>query len=164
MPNASANRALEVPPGFPQGNAQIPYFCTLGGLVEEFSDLVEHSFQHGEPHNIGTQNRKIAPRAAHRNANLAAPLGVGFQRYDITAEDDLAAAAQLMQNRLSKLRVRAAKSLLGASRETSKALAINSAGVAELADAQDLGSCGRKAVGVQIPPSAPLFRKPLSTR
>src|SRR6266481_5976245 len=28
------------------------------------------------------------------------------------------------------------------------------AGVAELADAQDLGSCGRKAVGVQIPPSA----------
>ena len=29
------------------------------------------------------------------------------------------------------------------------------AGVAELADAQDLGSCGRKAVGVQIPPSAP---------
>ena len=31
------------------------------------------------------------------------------------------------------------------------------AGVAELADAQDLGSCGRKAVGVQIPPSAPRF-------
>jgi hypothetical protein len=31
----------------------------------------------------------------------------------------------------------------------------SSAGVAELADAQDLGSCGRKAVGVQIPPSAP---------
>src|SRR5579872_2469180 len=31
------------------------------------------------------------------------------------------------------------------------------AGVAELADAQDLGSCGRKAVGVQIPPSAPAF-------
>jgi hypothetical protein len=29
------------------------------------------------------------------------------------------------------------------------------AGVAELADAQDLGSCGRKAVGVQLPPSAP---------
>ena len=27
--------------------------------------------------------------------------------------------------------------------------------VAELADAQDLGSCGRKAVGVQLPPSAP---------
>src|SRR5579864_3497291 len=27
--------------------------------------------------------------------------------------------------------------------------------VAELADAQDLGSCGREAVGVQIPPSAP---------
>jgi hypothetical protein len=26
--------------------------------------------------------------------------------------------------------------------------------VAELADAQDLGSCGRKAVGVQLPPSA----------
>ena len=37
---------------------------------------------------------------------------------------------------------------------------ITVAGVAELADAQDLGSCGRKAVGVQIPPSAPkyLFR------
>src|SRR5579863_616172 len=32
------------------------------------------------------------------------------------------------------------------------------AGVAELADAQDLGSCGRKAVGVQIPPSAPTYR------
>src|SRR5580704_16103868 len=32
------------------------------------------------------------------------------------------------------------------------------AGVAELADAQDLGSCGRKAVGVQIPPSAPTIR------
>src|SRR5206468_12973790 len=31
------------------------------------------------------------------------------------------------------------------------------AGVAELADAQDLGSCGRKAVGVQIPPSAYLI-------
>ena len=31
------------------------------------------------------------------------------------------------------------------------------AGVAELADAQDLGACGRKAVGVQIPPSAPSF-------
>jgi hypothetical protein len=31
------------------------------------------------------------------------------------------------------------------------------AGVAELADAQDLGSCGRKAVGVQIPPSAPTY-------
>jgi hypothetical protein len=30
------------------------------------------------------------------------------------------------------------------------------AGVAELADAQDLGSCGRKAVGVQIPPPAHL--------
>src|SRR6202023_1859441 len=29
------------------------------------------------------------------------------------------------------------------------------AGVAELADAQDLGSCGRKVVGVQIPPPAP---------
>ena len=28
--------------------------------------------------------------------------------------------------------------------------------VAELADAQDLGSCGRKAVGVQLPPSADL--------
>src|SRR5437879_12382006 len=27
--------------------------------------------------------------------------------------------------------------------------------VAELADAQDLGSCGRKAVWVQLPPSAP---------
>ena len=27
--------------------------------------------------------------------------------------------------------------------------------MAELADAQDLGSCGREAVGVQIPPSAP---------
>ena len=32
--------------------------------------------------------------------------------------------------------------------------------VAELADAQDLGSCGRKAVGVQLPPSASLFYKP----
>ena len=31
--------------------------------------------------------------------------------------------------------------------------------VAELADAQDLGSCGRKAVWVQLPPSAlPLFK------
>ena len=30
--------------------------------------------------------------------------------------------------------------------------------VAELADAQDLGSCGRKAVGVQLPPSAPDLR------
>jgi hypothetical protein len=30
--------------------------------------------------------------------------------------------------------------------------------VAELADAQDLGSCGRKAVGVQLPPSAPRLR------
>jgi hypothetical protein len=29
--------------------------------------------------------------------------------------------------------------------------------VAELADAQDLGSCGRKAVGVQLPPSADHF-------
>src|SRR5215469_17197712 len=29
--------------------------------------------------------------------------------------------------------------------------------VAELADAQDLGSCGRKAVGVQLPPSAPII-------
>ena len=29
--------------------------------------------------------------------------------------------------------------------------------MAELADAQDLGSCGRKAVGVQVPPSAPRF-------
>ena len=34
-------------------------------------------------------------------------------------------------------------------------LRFNSAEVAELADAQDLGSCDRKAVGVQIPPSAP---------
>src|SRR5216684_7357441 len=33
--------------------------------------------------------------------------------------------------------------------------AVHPAGVAELADAQDLGSCGRKAVGVQLPPSAP---------
>jgi hypothetical protein len=31
------------------------------------------------------------------------------------------------------------------------------AGVAELADAQDLGSCGRKAVKVQILSSAPCF-------
>ena len=31
--------------------------------------------------------------------------------------------------------------------------------VAELADAQDLGSCGRKAVGVQLPPSALAFQK-----
>jgi hypothetical protein len=31
------------------------------------------------------------------------------------------------------------------------------AGVAELADAQDLGSCGRKALGVQVPPPAPSF-------
>ena len=30
--------------------------------------------------------------------------------------------------------------------------------MAELADAQDLGSCGRKAVGVQLPPSAPIYR------
>jgi hypothetical protein len=29
--------------------------------------------------------------------------------------------------------------------------------VAELADAQDLGSCGREAVGVQLPPSADQF-------
>ncbi len=29
--------------------------------------------------------------------------------------------------------------------------------VAELADAQDLGSCGRKAVWVQLPPSAPII-------
>ena len=34
---------------------------------------------------------------------------------------------------------------------------LRSAEVAELADAQDLGSCGRKAVGVQLPPSAPLI-------
>ena len=33
------------------------------------------------------------------------------------------------------------------------------AGVAELADAQDLGSCGRKAVKVQILSSAPSFKK-----
>src|SRR5271163_2026355 len=33
------------------------------------------------------------------------------------------------------------------------------AGVAELADAQDLGSCGRKAVKVQILSSAPRFKK-----
>src|SRR6267143_6275056 len=33
--------------------------------------------------------------------------------------------------------------------------AVHPAGVAELADAQDLGSCGRKAVGVRLPPSAP---------
>src|SRR5207245_11327956 len=32
---------------------------------------------------------------------------------------------------------------------------LNDAEVAELADAQDLGSCGREAVGVQLPPSAP---------
>lgn len=32
---------------------------------------------------------------------------------------------------------------------------IADAEVAELADAQDLGSCGREAVGVQLPPSAP---------
>ena len=32
--------------------------------------------------------------------------------------------------------------------------AVHAAGVAELADAQDLGSCGRKAVGVQLPPPA----------
>jgi hypothetical protein len=31
--------------------------------------------------------------------------------------------------------------------------------VAELADAQDLGSCGRKVVGVQIPPPAPFLTK-----
>jgi hypothetical protein len=35
------------------------------------------------------------------------------------------------------------------------ASAFSHAEVAELADAQDLGSCGRKAVGVQLPPSAP---------
>ena len=34
-------------------------------------------------------------------------------------------------------------------------IVITTAGVAELADAQDLGSCGRKVVGVQIPPPAP---------
>src|SRR5450755_2995305 len=39
------------------------------------------------------------------------------------------------------------------------------AGVAELADAQDLGSCGRKVVGVQIPPPAPsLLKTPLKVR
>jgi hypothetical protein len=32
----------------------------------------------------------------------------------------------------------------------------NAAEVAELADAQDLGSCGREAMGVQLPPSAPI--------
>jgi hypothetical protein len=37
------------------------------------------------------------------------------------------------------------------------------AGVAELADAQDLGSCGRKAVGVQIPPSAPSLSRRTET-
>ncbi len=31
------------------------------------------------------------------------------------------------------------------------------AGVAELADAQDLGSCGRKAVQVQLLSPAPMF-------
>src|SRR5712691_8266367 len=36
-------------------------------------------------------------------------------------------------------------------------LGLHCAEVAELADAQDLGSCGRKAVGVQLPPSAPKF-------
>ena len=34
--------------------------------------------------------------------------------------------------------------------------------VAELADAQDLGSCGREAVGVQLPPSAPILDTPYS--
>jgi hypothetical protein len=38
------------------------------------------------------------------------------------------------------------------------------AGVAELADAQDLGSCGRKAVKVQILSSAPSFMKCLEGR
>jgi hypothetical protein len=38
------------------------------------------------------------------------------------------------------------------------------AGVAELADAQDLGSCGRKAVGVQIPPSGYLIIKNIEER
>src|SRR5712692_9673210 len=36
-------------------------------------------------------------------------------------------------------------------------LLLHAAEVAELADAQDLGSCGRKAVGVQLPPSAQTF-------
>jgi hypothetical protein len=40
----------------------------------------------------------------------------------------------------------------------------NDAEVAELADAQDLGSCGRKAVGVQISPSAPTSKAKLETR
>jgi hypothetical protein len=39
--------------------------------------------------------------------------------------------------------------------ENSDAKRTMCAEVAELADAQDLGSCGRKAVGVQLPPSAP---------
>ena len=38
-----------------------------------------------------------------------------------------------------------------------------SAEVAELADAQDLGSCGREAVGVQLPPSAPASRFMIET-
>ena len=40
---------------------------------------------------------------------------------------------------------------------------INDAGVAELADAQDLGSCGRKVVEVQVLSSALFFHSYLSS-
>ncbi len=36
-------------------------------------------------------------------------------------------------------------------------MSYSDAGVAELADAQDLGSCGRKAVQVQLLSPAPMF-------
>lgn len=54
---ASANPALEVPPGLPHWNARVTHTVEravrrrlpFSGLVEQFPGLVEHMFQHGEP-------------------------------------------------------------------------------------------------------------------
>jgi hypothetical protein len=47
----AGNLALEVSPGPPHGNAQVTYVAG-DGPVEQFPDLVENAFQHGESRNI----------------------------------------------------------------------------------------------------------------
>ena len=49
--------ALEVSPGSPDWSAHVAY---ISGLAEQFSDPVEHLFQHGEPQNVGNHSRRVA--------------------------------------------------------------------------------------------------------
>ena len=91
-----------------------------------------------------------------------------FDRYNIVSERDLADAAKKLELSQSLVKVEQVEENLRKWNMLEFNKLAHDAGVAELADAQDLGSCGMKTVEVQVLSPARLFvrfnGKPTKTR